>query len=122
MMHKMTSIGLSERLESVLTYVLGWFSGLIFFFFEKNRTVRWHAAQSIVTFGTLSILLFVINLLRGFLGLIPILNIFTGFALGLLLYILGWVIGILWIGLIILVALNPNFRLPFFSNWADKLV
>lgn len=122
MMHKMTSIGLSERLESVLTYVLGWFSGLIFFFFEKNRTVRWHAAQSIVTFGTLSIIFFIVNLLNVILGHIPILGWLTGAVLGLLLGILGWVIGILWIGLIILVALNPNFRLPFFSNWADKLV
>jgi uncharacterized membrane protein len=51
MMHKMTTLGLGERLESVLAYSLLWVSGLVFLVFEKNQTVRWHAMQSVLTFG-----------------------------------------------------------------------
>jgi len=54
MMQDMTTLGMSERLERVLAYAFGWVSGIILFMVEKNRNVRWHAAQSMVTFGTLS--------------------------------------------------------------------
>src|SRR6266568_3711476 len=53
MMHRMTTLGLDERLERVLAYLFFWVSGILLFWFEKNRNVRWHAAQSMITFGTL---------------------------------------------------------------------
>ena len=40
----------------MLSYVLGWVTGLIFFFIDKRPTVRFNAAQSIVVFGGLHIL------------------------------------------------------------------
>jgi len=90
MMNRMTTLGLDERLERVLAYAFGWVSGLILFFLEKNRNVRWHAAQSIVTFGTLSILMVIVGLLKSFLAWIPILGWLTSAGLNLLLSALWW--------------------------------
>jgi uncharacterized membrane protein len=116
MMNRMTSLGMDERLERVLAYSLGWLSGLILFFLEKNRNVRWHAVQSMVTFGSLSILMFAISLLRGFLAWIPLLGWLTSAGLGLLLSALWWVTIILWVWLIIMAFVKEDYHLPFVSE------
>jgi uncharacterized membrane protein len=117
MMNRMTSLGMDERLERVLAYSLGWLSGLILFFLEKNRNVRWHAVQSMVTFGSLSILMFAISLLRGFLAWIPLLGWLTSAGLGLLLSALWWVTIILWVWLIIMAFVKEDYHLPFVSEF-----
>ena len=117
MMNRMTTLGMDERLERVLAYAFGWFSGIILFFLEKNRNVRWHAAQSMVTFGTLSIIIFVVSLLKGFLAWIPILGWLTSAALGLLISALWWVTVILWVWLMIMAFVQEDYRLPIVGNW-----
>ncbi len=117
MMNKMTSLGIDERLERVLAYSLGWVSGLILFFLEKNRNVRWHAVQSMVTFGSLSILMFAISLLKGFLAWIPLLGWLTSAGLGLLLSVLWWVTIILWVWLMVMAFVKEDYRLPFVSDF-----
>jgi uncharacterized membrane protein len=117
MMNRMTTLGLNERVERVLAYAFGWVSGLILFFLEKNRNVRWHAAQSIVTFGSLSILMLAVSILRGFLSWIPILGWLTNAGLGLLLSGLWWVMVILWIWLMIMAFVQEDYRLPIVGDW-----
>jgi uncharacterized membrane protein len=117
MMNRMTSLGIDERLERVLAYSLGWVSGLILFFLEKNRNVRWHAVQSMVTFGSLSILVFAISLLKGFLAWIPLLGWLTSAGLGLLLSVLWWVTIILWVWLMVMAFVKEDYRLPFVSDF-----
>jgi uncharacterized membrane protein len=112
-MNRMTTLGLDERLERVLAYAFGWVSGLILFFLEKNRNVRWHAAQSIVTFGTLSILMVIVGMLKSFLAWIPILGWLTSAGLNLLLSALWWVMVILWVWLMIMAFVREDYRLPF---------
>ncbi len=52
-----TSSGLTENAAGLLCYLLGWITGLIFFFVEsKNAFVRFHAVQSIIVFGALHVL------------------------------------------------------------------
>jgi len=116
MMHKMTTLGLDERLESVLAYSLLWVSGLVFLVFEKNQTVRWHAMQSVFTFGILTLLLIGVSILQGILGWIPLLHYLTDFGLGLLSHILRWTIIILWFWLMVMAWIRPNYRLPI-SQW-----
>jgi hypothetical protein len=41
----------NENIIGLLCYVGGWVTGLIFFLIDKRPFVRFHAAQSIVTFG-----------------------------------------------------------------------
>jgi uncharacterized membrane protein len=55
---KSTSTGVDARLSSVLCYAGWWITGLVFLFAERrDRTVRFHAAQSLIVFGALSVLL-----------------------------------------------------------------
>ena len=121
-MQKMTTLGLDERLERVLAYAFFWVSGLILFFMEKNRTVRWHAMQSMVTFGTLSLLMFGVSMLRSTLAWIPFLGMLTNFGLGLLFNILWWAWLILWIWLMVLAWMKPDYRLPFISQWVRYFI
>ena len=118
-----TSLGMDPRLERVLAYAFFWVSGIILFFMErKDRSVRWHAAQSMVTFGLLFLLMFGVSMLSNFLSWIPILGGLTSLGLGLLLRALGWTIGILWVWLMINAWFKPDYRLPFIGNWIRYLV
>ena len=48
--------GLEENVAALLSYALGWLTGLIFFLIDKRPYVRFHAMQSIITFGALHVL------------------------------------------------------------------
>jgi len=122
MMKTMTTLGLDERLERVLAYALGWISGLILFFAEKNRIVRWHAVQSMLTFGLLSLLMFGVGVLKGFLHMIPLLNLLTDAGLGLLLNVLWWVTIGLWVWLMVMALFRPDCRLPFIGDLVDHWI
>jgi uncharacterized membrane protein len=113
-----TSLGLSERLERVLAYPLGWITGLILFVLErKNRNVQWHAKQSMAVFGPLSVIYFLVNLLGAILGKIIFIGVFLGLIMGFLANIIFWVGVILAIWLIVMAWFRPTYRLPFVSNW-----
>ncbi|GCE14326.1 DUF4870 domain-containing protein [Tengunoibacter tsumagoiensis] len=122
MMQRITTLGLDERLERVLAYAFLWVSGLIFFIFEKNSNVRWHAAQSLITFGSLGLLTFIVSLLKRLLEPIWLIGWLSSFGLGLLIDILGWVTLLLWIWLLIQAWIRPDYRLPYVSNWVRYLL
>lgn len=47
-----TSLGMKADLAALLSYLAGILTGIIFYLLEKeNKYVRFHAMQSIVTFG-----------------------------------------------------------------------
>src|SRR6266487_5220048 len=132
-----TRLGLPERVESALIYplslllglfvpvvgwVLAWLLGLGVFFFEKNRNVRRHGLQAAFVFGSLSVLLAVVNLLKIFLGGIPLLGFLTTFGLGLLGLVIFWVMIILAVFLTVMALMRPDYRLPFISNLIDRMV
>jgi uncharacterized membrane protein len=57
---KMAAFGLPQNTAAALTYVLGWLTGLVFLLVEKdNRVIRFHAMQSVMFFGALTVLSFV---------------------------------------------------------------
>jgi uncharacterized membrane protein len=104
-----TSMGLEQNVAGLMCYVLGWVSGLIFILIEKdNRFVRFHAAQSLVLFGSISIL-FVL------LPAVPFLGVLLAPFLGLLSLAL-------WIAMMILAYQNQEKRLPVVADLADKLL
>ncbi|XUX01356.1 MAG: hypothetical protein TUN42_05055 [Dehalogenimonas sp.] len=52
-----TSTGLQENIAGLLCYAGAWITGIIFLILEpKNRFVRFHAIQSIITFGGISLI------------------------------------------------------------------
>jgi len=60
---KKTATGLEENVAGLLCYVLGWVTGIIFLLLEPaNKFVRFHAIQSIIVFGALSVASIVINI------------------------------------------------------------
>src|ERR1700732_4681225 len=67
-----TSEGLAENVAGLLCYVLGWLTGITFLLSDKRPFVRFHAAQSIVVFGALTliriVLIFAITIIGSFFG------------------------------------------------------
>src|ERR1700722_15708199 len=47
---------MDENVAGLLCYAGGWLSGLVFLLTDKRPFVRFHAAQSVVVFGSLNIL------------------------------------------------------------------
>jgi uncharacterized membrane protein len=65
------AVGGNKKTYSILAYILGWVTGLIFLFVGKDDPdVKWNAANSVVFFGGLGIVIFV-------LGFIPLVNLLT---------------------------------------------
>jgi uncharacterized membrane protein len=104
-----TSLGLDERWERVLCYLGLWVTGLIFMFAErKNQVVQRHARQSVVIFGGLGILWWVVGALGGLLGNFPLLGPIFGLLFGGLGWIVGLVIFVAWIGLMLMAYSSPK--------------
>ena len=97
-----TSMNMEENVASALCYLFGWVTGLIFFLLEKdNKVVRFHAMQSIIVFGALSIV-----------GIVPFI------------WTISWLIGILgfvlWLILIIKAYQGGIYKLPLAGDLAES--
>ncbi|ATU08233.1 DUF4870 domain-containing protein [Methanohalophilus portucalensis] len=104
-----TSIGLEENIAGVLTYLLGFITGIIFLLIEKeNKSVRFNAAQSIVVFGGLSILNTIVSM-------VPVLG-------GVISSLIGLVSLVLWFYLIYMTYTGNLVRLPVACEYADKII
>jgi uncharacterized membrane protein len=103
---KKTSTGLEENVAGLLCYVLGWVTGIIFLILEKeNQTVRFHAIQSIIIFGALTVLDMVF-------GWIPIINFFV--------WIFSVIAFILWIILMVTAYQGKKLKIWIAGSIAEK--
>jgi uncharacterized membrane protein len=121
-----SSTGLDENVAALLSYVMTWVTGLIFFFIEKDsRLVRFHAVQAMLLGGSaivLGIALWVVwailliivvqisDVLTMLLNLVFVL-LMIAFYLGLL---------VAWIMCMIKAYQKQYFKLPVFGNFAEK--
>ena len=95
--------GLSKNTKAALCYAAGWVSGLIFLLIEKkDELIRFHAMQSVVTFGALTIL-----------SMVPV----VGWILSPFAMIAGF---ILWLVLIVKAYQGEKFELPVIGEFAKK--
>jgi len=102
-----SSTGLSANVAGLLCYVLTWVTGIIFVVLEKKSTfVKFHAWQSIMTFGVLTVAELI-------LAWIP----FVGWILSILIGILMFV---LWIILMIQAGTGKMWKVPLAGDWAEK--
>lgn len=109
-----TTLGIPERWERVLCYAFGWVSGLVLLIVEqRNQNVRRHAAQSVIVFGSLSILSLLVGMLGGLLGGIWFVGPVFGFGFFALGRLLGAAWFLAWVGLMLLAFFQPRFTLPF---------
>lgn len=78
--------GIDKKTGAILSYLLGWVTGVIFLFVGKNDPdVRYHAAQSVVFFGGMTVVFWVVRILGGFFGL-PISILFALVMFALIIY------------------------------------
>jgi uncharacterized membrane protein len=117
-----SSHGLSENGAALLSYVLGWLTGLIVFLIDKRPYVRFHAAQSIVVFGALQVIQVVIaatfGLGWGFGRVGTTLHLGAGLILLDTLSLLSLV---LWIVCMVKAYQGVRFKVPVAGEIAEKL-
>src|ERR1700691_4034825 len=110
---------MDEKVAGLLCYVLGWVTGLIFYFIDKRPYVRFHAAQSIVVFGGLHIISIVVGM---FFGISLMAGGLTGFSMGYAVYAIVNLVGlVLWILLMIKAYQGERFRVQVAADIAEKL-
>ena len=114
-----TSIGLQPNIAGLLCYVAGWITGIIFLVIEKKSTfVKFHAWQSIMTFGILTVVQIIISIL----GAIAL----STFSFGLWQFahvvgIIVWLLTVgLWIALVVLAYSGKMWKVPLVGDWAEK--
>jgi uncharacterized membrane protein len=99
---------ITPNVAGLLCYVAGWISGIIFLVLEqKNRFVRFHALQSIIVFGSLTIV-------SSILGRLPIAGPYFAALIG----ITGF---ILWIILMVKAVNGEFFKMPWIGDLAERL-
>ena len=105
-----TAVGLDENLAGALTYGLGWITAIAFLLMEPtNRFVRFHAVQSLLLFGSLSIAWFIAMS-------IPLL----GWLVAFLVIPIGS--AVLWLLLMFKAYRGERFKLPFVGEIAEQRV
>ncbi len=94
---------------SGVSYVLGWVTGLIVYLVEKeDKHVRFHAMQSLILFGLLTVLRIVFMI-------VPVIG-------GILSVIVGIFSLVLWIVLMVKGFQGERFELPIVGEWAKAQV
>lgn len=100
-----TSTGLQENIAGLLCYALGWISGVIFLLLEKdNKFVRFHAVQSIIVFGAITVLW--------------VIFVWLPFVYWIV-YALAF---ILWVVLMVKAYQGEKYKLPWVGDIAEKQV
>jgi uncharacterized membrane protein len=101
------STGLKSNVAGLLCYLLFWVTGLEFLFVEKNdKFVRFHAIQSVVTFGALTVFFALV--------FIPVVGwIFGWLSLALALF--------LWIMLMVKAFRGKKVKVPIAGKFAEKI-
>ncbi|MFI7195387.1 DUF4870 domain-containing protein [Nocardia nova] len=92
------SAGLDKKTSAILSYALGWLTGIIFLFVGRHDPdVKFHASQSIVFFGAVSVLNIVLSIVGSLLG-----------ALGILFSLAGLVVAVFTVVVWIMAMVQAN--------------
>jgi uncharacterized membrane protein len=109
------SSGLQENVAGLLCYLLGWLTGILFLLIDKRPFVRFHAAQSIVVFGALTVIHWVLSI--AFLG-----SGFYGFGLWFLIVrCIDLISLIAWIVLMVTAYQGKMFEVPIAAPIAKNI-
>jgi uncharacterized membrane protein len=108
-----SAVGANKKTYTILAYALFWIGGLIFLFVGKDDAdVKWNAANSVVIFGGLSVLMVI-------LGFIPVINF---------LVVVLWLIGLVYWAIFLVQSIQGNGERisapgigPYINNYVDQL-
>ena len=102
-----SSTGLDANLAAMLSYAVGWVTGLIFFVLEKDsRFVKFHAMQSIIVSLALNVIFYA-------LFMIPLIGVMLSPFL-----FLGCVV--VWILMMVKAYNGEKFKMPFAGDIAEQ--
>ena len=103
-----TSLGLDENVAGALAYGLGWITGTVFLLTERdNQFVRFHAFQSVLVFGGLSVLWFIGTSIPPF-----------GWVLSFL--VIPPLSAVLWLLLLFKAYQGERYKLPYVGDIAEQ--
>jgi len=112
--------GVEENVAGLLAYALWWITGIIFLLIDKRPSVRFHAAQSIVLFGGLTAIQFVLGAVIG--GTAMMGSFFAMGSMYALIFTLLRFLGIvLWILCMVKAYQGERFKLPFVGDIAESI-
>jgi uncharacterized membrane protein len=104
-----TFFGLSENLEALLCYLLGWITGILFLLFEsRSKFVKFHAMQSVLVFLPFFVIRYIVEV-------IPIIG-------SLLVSALNFVMAVLWVFLMYKAYSYKLYKLPVIGNLAEQML
>jgi uncharacterized membrane protein len=113
MSEKKSSTGLESNIGGLLSYLVGWITGLIFFLIEQeDEYVRYHAMQSIIFFGAITVIQIVLIIL----AFIP----YIGLIFLILQYIVWLFAVVMWIILMVRAYQGARIKLPIAGSLAEK--
>jgi uncharacterized membrane protein len=86
----MAGTGMDKKTAALLSYLVTWITGIIFLFVGKNDPdVKYHAAQSIVFFGGISIIEILVNIVTSISSALGFLS-WLNFLLNIVILV-GWI-------------------------------
>lgn len=106
-MSEKSGTGLKKETAAALSYVLGPITGILVLLLEKDPFVRFHAMQSIVVFGGLVVLQFVMGVTVILAALIPLTSL-LGFAL--------------WLVLMYKASQSERWKVPVLGEYVEKFL
>ena len=110
-----SATGLEPNVAGFLCYGLWWITGIVFLVLEKeDHFVRFHAMQSIVTFGTIHAVI----IAMGIFGIIP----FVGIVFKIMMAILGFASLGLWLFLMLKAYQGERYKLPYAGELAQRFL
>jgi uncharacterized membrane protein len=116
----MSSTGLPSSFAAVLAYSGWWVTGGIFWWLERrDRSVRLHAAQSVIAFGVIALLIGLFTALAAAsLSFLPsMFGFFAGAAA------LTWAGGVVLWGIALWKAAHGDeWRIPVAGAWAERMI
>ncbi len=124
-----STVPFGQRLAATLSYVFTWATGFIFFLFaeKRNRFVRFHALQSLLFFGGISILGTIVGTFinfassysgysGGFVLIIPLIVAWIVLILLTLMFIAGWFMGI------VNALRGRYYKMPFVGDFVERYI
>ncbi|HYE66780.1 MAG TPA: DUF4870 domain-containing protein [Pyrinomonadaceae bacterium] len=116
-----TSMGMEANLAALLSYVLTWVTGLVFFLLEKeNRFVRFHAMQAVLFGAAWVVVAIVLSMLGIMLAIMDLDLLWLLFSPVRLILWLGFVA--VWIVCMVKAYQGKMFRLPVIGGIAENIV
>jgi uncharacterized membrane protein len=117
---KSTVGDLDANVAALLSYILTWLSGLVFYLMEKdNRFVRFHAMQSILLGATVVVILIVFSVIYTITSYI---SWILGSLFGLL-WLLVWLVFLAaWIMCMVKAYQGQQFKLPLLGDIAENII